>query len=63
MENLVVIGQWIIVGLAVCGLIFNTGVIYNDVKHLKKSVDEIWKEINIIKSFLMKNKEKERDKK
>lgn len=62
MENLIVIGQWIIVGLAVCGLVFNTGVIWNDVKHIKKSIEEIWKEINSIKAYLMKHS-KERDKK
>lgn len=52
------IAQWIIVGIAVSGLIFNTGVLFNDIKHLKKSVDEIWSEINEIKKILI-----ERDKK
>ena len=35
--------QWIIVAIAVGGLIFNTGVLWNDVKHLKKEVEEIKK--------------------
>jgi len=50
--------EWIIVGIAVLGLVFNSGILYNDVKHLKKSVDDIWKEINEIKKILI-----ERDKK
>lgn len=47
------LGKWIIVGIAVAGLIFNTGVLYNDIKHLKKSVDEIWTELNKIKDILI----------
>ena len=47
------LAQWIIVGLAIAGLIFNTGVLYNDIKHLKKSVDDIWSEINKIKEILI----------
>lgn len=58
MENLIVIGQWFIVGLAVLGLVFNTGVIWNDVRHLKKSVDQIWKEINEIKKILIERSKK-----
>lgn len=47
------LAQWIIVGIAIAGLIFNTGVLYNDIKHLKKSVDEIWTELNKIKDILI----------
>lgn len=47
------LAKWIIVGIAVAGLIFNTGVLYNDIKHLKKSVDDIWKELNKIKEILI----------
>ena len=47
------LAKWIIVGIAVAGLIFNTGIIWNDVKHLKKSVDDIWSEINEIKNILI----------
>ena len=47
------LAQWIIVGIAVAGLVFNTGVLYNDIKHLKKSVDEIWTELNKIKDILI----------
>lgn len=50
--------KWIIVGIAISGLIFNTGVLYNDVKHLKKSVEDIWKEINHIKTILIKERDK-----
>ena len=50
--------QWIIVGIAVAGLVFNSGILYNDVKHLKKSMDDIWKEINHIKIMLTEEREK-----
>lgn len=43
--------------LAVGGLVFNSGVLYNDVKHLKKSVDDVWKEINHIKILLIKERD------
>jgi hypothetical protein len=44
----------IVAVLAVGGLVFNSGVLYNDVRHLKKSVDDIWSEINEIKNILIK---------
>lgn len=47
------LAKWIIVGIAIAGLIFNTGVLYNDIKHLKKSVDDIWSELNKIKDILI----------
>ena len=47
------LAKWIIVAIAIAGLIFNTGVLYNDIKHLKKSVDEIWTELNKIKDILI----------
>ncbi|GAG43357.1 unnamed protein product [marine sediment metagenome] len=46
--------EWIIVSIAVLGLVFNSGILYNDVKHLKKSMDNIWLEINKIKEHLLK---------
>lgn len=49
---------WFVVALAVLGFVFNTGVIYNDVKHLKRSIDAIWKEVNAIKKYLMENEKK-----
>ncbi len=48
----------IITFLAVGGFVFNSGVLYNDVKHLKKSVDDIWSEINEIKNILIKRSKK-----
>ncbi len=50
------IGAMIVAILAVIGLVFNSGVLYNDVKHLKKSVDDIWSEINEIKNILIERK-------
>lgn len=52
------LAKWIIVGIAIAGLIFNSGVLYNDVSHIKKSIDDIWREINEIKTILI-----ERDRK
>lgn len=51
--------QWIIVAIAVLGFVFNTGVLWNEVKHLKKSVDDMWKEINDIKLILIKERSKD----
>lgn len=45
--------KWIIVALAVGGLVFNSGILYNDVAHLKKDITEIKKEVNGITNFLM----------
>lgn len=53
------LAKWILVAIAILGFAFNTGVIWNDVKHLKKSVNDIWTEINGIKKFLLEEKEKE----
>ena len=47
------LAQWVIITIAVVGLVFNSGVLYNDVKHLKKSVDDIWGELNEIKKILI----------
>ena len=33
--------RWIIVALTVLGLAFNSGILYNDVKHLSKSVEKL----------------------
>lgn len=52
------LAKWIIVAIAILGLAFNTGVVWNDVKHLKKSVDDIWSEINEIKKYLFIDKDK-----
>lgn len=51
------LAKWIIVGMAVGGLIYNVivthAILKNDVKHLQKSVDSIWNEINEIKKILI----------
>ena len=48
------IAKWIIVAIAIGTLIFNTGILWNDVKHLKEDVkairqllDDILKKIKI----------------
>ena len=35
--------RWVIVALTVLGLAFNSGILYNDVKHLSKSVEKLEK--------------------
>lgn len=52
------IAKWILVAIAVLGLAFNTGIVWNDVKHLKKSIDDIWSELNAIKKHLWEEKDK-----
>lgn len=52
------LAKWIIVGIAILGIVFNTGVLWNDVKHLKKSVSSLWEKMDTIEKFLL-----ERDKK
>lgn len=47
------ISAMIVAILAVIGLVFNSGVLYNDVSHIKKSIDDIWGEINEIKLILI----------
>jgi len=37
--------RWFIVASAVVGLCFNSGILYNDVKHLKEETAEIKQEI------------------
>ena len=45
--------KWIIVALAIAGLIFNSGVLYNDVKHLTKQIEEIKQELKDLRTYLM----------
>jgi len=45
--------RWFIVALAVAGLIFNSGVLYNDVKHLKEDLAEVKQEIKYIRECLI----------
>jgi hypothetical protein len=48
--------RWVIVALAVAGLIFNSGVLYNDVKHLKNDLAEVKKEIRFLRECVMETK-------
>lgn len=50
--------EWIIAAIAIGGLIFNSGILYNDVRHLKKSIDDVWSEINEIKNILIERSKK-----
>ena len=52
------LAKWIIVAIAILGLAFNTGIVWNDVKHLKKSVAKLWEKIDEMQKYLL-----ERDKK
>ncbi|MCK5016908.1 MAG: hypothetical protein KAS32_07530 [Candidatus Peribacteraceae bacterium] len=48
--------EWIAIIIFAIGLIFNSGVLYNDVRHLKKTMDDMWSEINEIKKILIERK-------
>ncbi len=45
--------RWIIVGIAILTLAFNSGILYNDVKHLSKEIAEIKQELHDIRTYLM----------
>lgn len=47
------LARWIIVAIAVGGLIFNSAILYNDVKHLKGDIAEIKQEIKEIRQYLL----------
>lgn len=47
------LARWIIVALAVAALIFNSGVLYNDVNHLKEQVTELKEEIKILRMVIL----------
>jgi hypothetical protein len=46
--------KWIVVAFAIGGLIFNSGILYNDVRHLKEDLAEIKQEVKEIMVHLMK---------
>lgn len=46
------IAKWIIVALAVGALIFNTGVLYNEVKHNSRNIAKIEKHIESMEKSL-----------
>jgi hypothetical protein len=45
--------KWIVVALAVGGLIFNSGILYNDVRHLKEEVSEVKQEIKDLRELFI----------
>lgn len=45
--------KWIIVGLAIAGLIFNSGILYNDVKRLSTEVADIKQDIKDLRQYIM----------
>lgn len=52
-KNNGILARWIIVAIAVGGIIFNTAVLYNDVKHLKKQIQEIKQDVRDLRNYLM----------
>lgn len=46
--------KWTVVAFAIGGLIFNSGILYNDVRHLKDELIEIKQEVKEIRIHLMK---------
>ena len=47
--------KWVIVGLAVAGLIFNSGILYNDVKHLSKEISGVKQELQELRVIVKKS--------
>jgi len=45
--------KWIVVALAIGGLIFNSGILYNDVKHLTKQVADIKQDIKDLQAYII----------
>ncbi len=45
--------RWIIVGFSILTLAFNSGILYNDVKHLKTDVTEIKKDLRGLREYIM----------
>lgn len=53
------IAKWVIVALAILTLAFNSGVLYNDVKHLKANFTEIKMDVKSINSYLLEKSKNE----
>lgn len=45
--------KWIIVAIAIATIIFNSAILYNDVKHLKRAVTEIKMDVKSINAHLL----------
>lgn len=45
--------KWVIVALAVAGLIFNSGILYNDVKHLRADMNGVKQEIQELRLVIL----------
>lgn len=48
--------KWFIIALAIAGFVFNSGVLYNDVKHLKGQIAEIKQQVQNIQEYLLEQK-------
>lgn len=53
------LAKWIIVALALLTLAFNSGVLYNDVKHLKNDFTEIKMDVKSINAYLLERSNNE----
>ena len=45
--------QWVIVILAICAIIFNTGITYGHIQHLRKDVADIKRELEELRNYIM----------
>jgi len=52
------VAKWIVVAIAIAGIIFNTAILYNDVKHLKNDITEIKQELKEINRYLLTERSK-----
>lgn len=46
--------QWIIVAIVIAGFIFNSGILYNDMTHLKKDMKDVKEEQTKTREILTK---------
>jgi len=53
------LAKWIIVAIAVATVIFNTAILYNDVKHLKEDTTEIKMDVKSINAYLLQRSKQE----
>ena len=51
-----IVAQWIVITIAIGTLIFNSGILYNDVKHLKAAVDKLNQEVTAVRNYLLDHK-------
>lgn len=50
------LAKWVLVAIAVGGILSNAIILWNDVKHIKGDIVEIKQDIKEIRTYLLENK-------